>query len=756
VRRIASGGLAVGLVAGLIAVAPTAAQAVDPPGTVVLASGLSAFSSFGRVASASSGGAVLTYGPRGPGGGEGNVYAHAVLVPATGPAVDLDPSLPWDIQGSMLTASTYTTADGVTYRSVSGTVSGSQLLVAGDQYVGATPTGWLVRRDVTSGAGTTTHLRITNATTLATTDLGPIPNYDPTADYAGVVTGPNGVVIEDNSGTDVTRWYVPYAAPHTYSLLTAASSAFTCTSPVVGTNAAAWIESTDGGVSSQLVRITLATKAIQRTTLAASYCGGTIAITPTQTGVEFLTNAATPTNAFETVAATGGATQLRTDLNFDGNWGFAAEGSKFLVPNGLTLTDAGVYKFATASATPTLLRLWGQSPLTAGVVAVGPGRVAWTDNSTTGVPAWSRTLTSSGGGLSAGAPSLVAAHSTTYGLSVSGQRTLFATNDVSMGGAATLSVTTGGGAPALIVQEPTGIRSATLSGTRVLYSDNASTWHLVDMVKGLSKKLPTAGGYALSGNSVAALHSDGSVWWEDLTGGGWVQILPPPADPFSYGTVAVAGDEVAWVINTCGAVDCTATAAHRNARTLSPVVDLPQATNTGALQMSSGYVAYGDYSVGPQVLATSLATGTTTAIPDAIPFNFGLSGSTIGWLGSDGLPRAIPLPALPDRPRYLGNGYAPPLSAVGQPWTADLVTSAPLTSCQVLIKKGTTLLRTLPCDTALAAQGEAVATWDRKNGSGVTVALGLYKWQLVAANADGSLLAGNGTTTAVGGSFTLQ
>jgi len=756
IRRIVSGAAAVGLVAGLFSAMPPA-EAADPPGTVVLATGLSAFASHGRVVTASAAGAVLTYGPVGAGGGEGNPFLHSVFVPTTGPAVVLDPSVDWSLQGSMLAASTYTTGPVVMYRSVSGAVSGSQPLADTDQFVGATPTGWLVRRDVTNVAGTTTHLIVTKAADLTTTDLGAIPGFDPSLEGLSLATGPIGVSVEVSDGLTTAYSYVPYATPHTFSSLLPPASTNSCSEVAVGTNAAAWLETPDNGTTTQLVRVQLATKVVQRTDLAANFCSGSVEVTPTQTGVEYSTNDVNQLQAFATVAAAGGAVQIRTDLTYPSYAGFAAQGANFLVVNGTTPLDAGVYKLATASATPTLVRLWGQSPLSAGIVAVGPGRVAWTDNSTTSIPAWSRTLTSSGAGLTAGAPSLVAAHSTTFGLSVSGQRTLFVVQDIASGSSAGLWLSRGSAAATLVVTEPNGIATATLSGTRVLYSDYTGAWHLFDLVKGTNKKLAKvgAGAYALSGNSLAAVRTDGSVWWEDITGGGWVQVLAPPTDVFSYGLVAVAGDEVAWVVSTCGQIDCVSSAAHRNARVLSPPVALPAAANAGTLAMSSSYVVYWDFSSG-SLLATTVAGGVTTTVADAPPFGVTVSGSTLGWPGSDGLPRATPLAAVPDRPRYLGNGYAPTVVASGQPWTVDLVTSAPLTSCQVVVKKGTTTVRTLPCDAALMAQGEALATWDGRDGSGTTVALGKYKWQVTAANADGSLLAANGTATAIGTAITVQ
>src|SRR5207237_745376 len=82
-------------------------------------------------------------------------------------------------------------------------------------------------------------------------------------------------------------------------------------------------------------------------------------------------------------------------------------------------------------------------------------------------------------------------------------------------------------------------------------------------------------------------------------------------------------------------------------------------------------------------------------------------------------PRLAPVPwTVVDRPRYLGSALAPATLTPGATWTFDAPTSARLTSCKLEISRGATVVRTLACDPASAADGDALVRWDGRDGAG--------------------------------------
>ncbi len=129
-------------------------------------------------------------------------------------------------------------------------------------------------------------------------------------------------------------------------------------------------------------------------------------------------------------------------------------------------------------------------------------------------------------------------------------------------------------------------------------------------------------------------------------------------------------------------------------------------------------------------------------------------GATLGPMGLGlGRPRDPPAqgvaPAGPAPvPRHEGNPIA--ASSFHQssptPWTGEWVFTEPLTACSVKITDdANALVRTLPCAPAAAAAGEAVVSWDGKNGGGAAVGAGAYHWTVVAADADGAAVDVDGT-----------
>jgi hypothetical protein len=78
-----------------------------------------------------------------------------------------------------------------------------------------------------------------------------------------------------------------------------------------------------------------------------------------------------------------------------------------------------------------------------------------------------------------------------------------------------------------------------------------------------------------------------------------------------------------------------------------------------------------------------------------------------------------------------------------------------MTSCQVTIRSGSTVLRTVACDAANAKMGDATVGWDGKTAAGKLVAPGSYTWTLSASNDDGDLVAADGTNGAVSGTIAV-
>ena len=324
-----------------------------------------------------------------------------------------------------------------------------------------------------------------------------------------------------------------------------------------------------------------------------------------------------------------------------------------------------------------------------------------------------------------------------------------------------------------------GTDGVTVSGTRLLENQYDGSATLFDLVAGTSTNLPAPVGppwptfsgqqpYQLSGNKLAWLASDGSVWVENLDTAVATQLSPAftAVGQTVTGSVAIAGDTVAWGIALCivtGVRECIdQPASYRNFATMGPIQTIP---SDGAVQiaLSPQYLAFEAYNtttsswdlyVNP--LYTSTVNDITSPAGSFTP-SFSLSGSTIGWLGTDRLAHVQALTHIAERPRYLGNGIAPStLVADGaHTWNGDFVASTNLTTCTVTIKSGSTTVRTLACDPTQTPFGEGLVSWDGKNSGGALVPAGSYAWTLTGANPDGALLDDDGGSTAITGTIAV-
>lgn len=758
-RRGLAGAVLAILVVSLVAVPAVTASAADPPGTVLLAGGHSAPPASGSMTSASSGGTVYDWGPASVNGGRGCTCRYqGVKPPGTAALIPLSRA-GWTINGALLVSSNFSSSPvSIQYRNLSGSVSGSRAFPVNDRFVGATPTGWL---DTTPGVGgNSVRLTMVAATTGARTDLGAVPGVNPNtgSGYLDSVTpGTAGAVVSvGENGTQATILYVAYAHPGVFTTLQHDTASRPLSNVYVGATVAAWAESPDSGATIKLVRAPLSGAAAQETTIAAEYYTLEVAATSTQTGILYYTKG-TLVPAFATYPAVGGAPAVNHAVPAV-NGAVVSDGTSFLVQEGTTAADSGVYSLARADSPRTLVRLWGSGDLIAGATAVTAGRAGWVDNARTTIPVWSRTLTNSGSTITAGPQTLVALHATGYTLSISGQRSLFATDDFPHTDSK-LWLATPSAPQKQLASLPGLIDTLKISGTRALYRDN-SVWTLTDIVTGTSQTLPSvgdAGSYALNGNILASVLADGSVYWQDLAGGPTHLVTGPVTVPnlnYQQNWVVVGGTKVAWSRQYCDPNGCSSDAAYADVRAATPAVPVPDAGNSAGLLMSGGYLVY--TGGGPnmaQRVALRLSDNAKTIIDPADGVS-DLSGSTIALGDSLGLPKVAPLPRAAEPPLYLGNGITPPALTAGS-WDVDLPTSMPLTSCSFSISSGVTLVRSVPCDPTLAAQGEAVAAWNGANAAGFAMPSGTYSWKLVAGNADGVVRDVDGTTTPITGTMTV-
>jgi hypothetical protein len=293
-----------------------------------------------------------------------------------------------------------------------------------------------------------------------------------------------------------------------------------------------------------------------------------------------------------------------------------------------------------------------------------------------------------------------------------------------------------------------------LSGDR-LY-DGEST--ITDLITGKTSRVPkcATAGAALWGNYLAYLAVDGSVWRKNLSTGHAVEVVKPVAsyrkNEGPQGEVELYGDHVAWsyrytdkklknhVVNSY--VDLS-TPTH--VQQPPPGYTVHALTSDGAVFWNdeAGQFKFAGYGAGSK--PTDLAGPTDDVAIDS---------SVMTWL-NDGVVESAPLPVVADQPRALGAPVAPAsiASSTSASWAAYFPYSAALTSCSLRITRGSSLLRTLPCDPADMSSGGAYITWDGRKSDGKRVTAGAVSWTLTAANDDGPSLAPGGAAKPLTGTI---
>lgn len=723
--RAAGAAVVVALVAGVVAVP---AWAADPPGTVVLATGNSAYGEFTNLDGVAGGQLVI--------GTAKGIFAEPV---AGGTRTKLTSSTQIDaVAGNYLWYGDPQKWLNLTNLADTGTVptEWSAPSPDGGVFVGTVAKPHDVFDQTTANAGTAT-----------ATDLGAIPVGVRTVGQ--LLAGPNGVVVDsfDASYTTEAWTYFPFSGTGPVPLDVSGLGYLSC-----------------GSVSS----------------VALGCSGADVVAVPLNGSAPVVTAGQTPNEVVAThdvlawtsyddhkmhsVPIAGGTVStLSTPVVMNTNYEIAADESKVYLNVSGAFGTAGIYSTPDAATAATKVDTDPVGALRAFDIALGAGRAAWEDDRQTNHPVWSRSLSTSGGSIVAGGQTLTATGATYFGLSISGTRTAYTTNS---------AVTVKRGSSSTTITNVVPLDPFFLSGTRLAYLAETATslrYIVRNLITGAATNVTTSLGIShviadrqqvsLWGNYLAYVKNDGSVWRKDLSSSAAPVKIATAPSAAQGGRAVNWGDWVAYTRYYSGAFH----SALRNARTLAA----PQALPAGAavVQASAGGLVY-QTSTGAYRFRT-WASSTAHALPISMPrdFNYNyvreappvVSGSQMAWVGADGAPRVAPLPvAVKDRPRSLGNPHANHGLKLGSSWTFDLVTSAVLTHCAVRIKNSSgVIVRTLACDAASAHQGEIVASWDGKNATGHRVSPGTFTWTVVASNGDGSLLNANGSTTATSGKISV-
>jgi hypothetical protein len=418
--------------------------------------------------------------------------------------------------------------------------------------------------------------------------------------------------------------------------------------------------------------------------------------------------------------------------------GILSDGASVYIPTaGDTPGDPGSIATVTdASGTPNDMRDDPPLGLSAYELDIGPGRVSWADNATMTQPLWSRTDGATGY-ISLGQPTNIANGLTTNGVFVSGPRTAYDNG-------AGYPVVTDGSSTMTVPQPGTVVG---LSGTRLLYMRTGGyhpmlydlvTNHPTDLIT-VYPAMTSQAPVALWGNYLMFFQNNGSVWRADLSSGhSPVQIAPGEAAGHTIvsGALWESGNWVAWsLLTTDGSsyytenqyVDATTAGTPTNAPAQSTIVGVSEAgltlvrNNQSSLQSWDG--------------SDTMAIPGTDVVSD---------GDRVAWVGTDGVPRIAQVSyPVADQSWALSAPVTTTTLDLNDSWSFDLSTSAPLTNCAVsFIDRLGITVDTVQCDSAAAAQGEAIVTWVPP----LNVPFGIFTAQLNAGNAGGPLLAGDGSS----------
>jgi hypothetical protein len=630
--------------------------------------------------------------------------------------------------------------------------------------------GYLYSNSPSPGSGL--HLYDVDVSAGTKIDLGAIPGNP---DSVVAIATPDGVLVETrDAGAAENRslWYQNYSSNGNFARL--ATNVPIVGAPVLDASSVAWLENPTAGSSAYdpaqttVVRMSLGGSGGPRT---AAPGGVELAITADFTGVATTLSAAT-TRTFMT-APSGGGRMTRYAVSISGD--VVSSGDAFVVGQAGASGTAGLYRVVSAPSATAELISASAAPLSASSIALSPGRVVWRDNAAaSGVV--TRTLVNDNSALTIGAAVVVAPDPAG---SVSAGATATSGAAIAYLAADKVWLARSGKA-----SQDLGSSSAddmlTLSGERLLQDHDDGSATLFNLATSTVSSLPAVVGpwggafagltpYQLSGDELASMASDGSVSIEQLDTGQSQLVSNAIVGPGQtvIGSVAVEGHTVAWTEATCSPagtfVSCGAPVLrYRDVADLGPVVTV-SAVTAFHLVLASGYLAFDDESAGDRASldVTALNSGivdTIGPLEPGISSSFAVSQSTVGWIGSDGVPRVLALPHLYNQPWSLGAEVAPTTyTADGDgSWVVDLTTSDALTTCAVTIATRGKPVRSLPCDVPAMAIGDVTASWDGRDGQGQLVAAGSYTWTLQAGGTDGGLLDDTGSSAPISGTLVVS
>jgi hypothetical protein len=423
----------------------------------------------------------------------------------------------------------------------------------------------------------------------------------------------------------------------------------------------------------------------------------------------------------------------------------------FVVGSGTNLVTS-LDRTTSAKASRKPVAKGGPAPAEAGAVAVTAGRVAYDADQHGPDSVFSRSLSSSG--VTVGGPSLLVSHATQNGLSVSGATTIATvgvkfTKENYFAKSPLGSAKLGHPGSVPFAAEPEA------SGDRVLYdTGDTSVPNLYDFVTHKSTSLPglapNANNAALWGDYLVFVKADGSIWRADLSTGKATMLRAPIAG--AYVQVYAWANDVGWNISGGGV------SLHQFVDTSSakPPVSLGTASIVGL--SSDGVITEVSTKGGYYVDALRPYTGHSSKVITSIdPTDVSVDSGHVGWVDESGNGHVITTPGkrVKDQPRYLGDASAPASYKPGsKSWRGYIPTSAALTSCHVIIRRGSKTVATLACDKSLSAEGVADVSWSGKV-KGKRAAAGSYTWTLSAKGRDGPVLAADGTSAKVTGTINV-
>lgn len=438
--------------------------------------------------------------------------------------------------------------------------------------------------------------------------------------------------------------------------------------------------------------------------------------------------------------------------------GVVSDGSSFYLSYLTERSRGGIYATDSAGSAPQPVLDARYQPDEASAIGLGPGRVAWRDDSTTSRPMWSRSLTTEHGKVVAGAKQLTTDTSSGDSLSVSGDLTAYQPYAGSHKPRIDLVTR---GRPKLSIRNAA---NPELSGNRLLYTAGyGGSDMLRDLRTGktinLTKELkPLA--VALWGDYIAYVEKDGSVWRKPVGGGRAVKLRPalPKSDVVSpYSSVTEWGDWLAWDIIYSHHEKFADDVGVRNAKTLAKARQLKGYELIGSsaagveLERDIGQYSVQPWRGGKHTHLPRVGHGGNGSLGRLLPPV--LDGTEVAWVGVDQRAHVAPISSAHDnQPRSLGDPHAPRIAKRGHVWMFALPTSAVLSHCRVTIKRGHHTVAALGCSKTKARVGVAAAEWHVSRHA----ARGAYTWTVSGSNADGKLLTARGTTGTTQGSITVK